>query len=192
MNVLGISGSPRKGGNTEIAINLALDEIAKEGIATELIPLAGKRIEPCTACMACKGKVQCTIEDDFAPLFEKILEADGLIVGSPVYFGSATPQMMALLDRTGYISRNNGGLLKYKVGGPIAVARRAGQNFTYAQLGLFFGLNEMILVGSTYWNIGFGRAPGEIREDAEAVETMQNFGKNVAWLLKKIGGGCGG
>lgn len=193
MKVIGISGSPRVNGNTQIAVGLALEEIAKAGIATELVSLAGKTITPCTACMACKREPRCTIDDDdFGPIYEKILQADGLILGSPVYFGSATPQMMALLDRVGYVSRSNGGLLKYKVGGPIAVARRAGQNFTYAQLALFYGLNEMIVVGSTYWNIGFGHAPGEITQDLEAVETLRCFGRNVAWVLGKLKGGSDG
>jgi len=192
MIALGISGSPRANGNTQIAVSLALSQIGKAGIDTQLVSLAGKTIKPCTACMACRKKIECSIDDDdFWPIFERILEADGLILGSPVYFGSATPQLMALLDRAGYIARNNGSLLRHKVGGPIAVARRAGQNFTYAQLMLFYGLNEMIVVGSTYWNIGFGKAPGDINGDAEALETLRNFGKNVAWVLKKLKGESG-
>lgn len=186
MKVIGISGSPREDGNTAMAIRLALDEIERAGIETEFISLAGLEVKPCTACMGCKGKPGCTIKDDFGPLFGKILEAKGVIVGSPVYFGSATPETMALLDRAGYVSRNNGNLLRRKVGGPIVVARRAGQNFTYAQLALWYTINEMIVVGSIYWNIGFGRNKGEIMDDGEGVETMQRFGQNVAWVLKEI------
>ncbi|MFH1007232.1 MAG: flavodoxin family protein [Candidatus Latescibacterota bacterium] len=186
MKVIGISGSPRMGGNTETAVQLALEQIEKQGIDTELISLSGKRIAPCSACMGCKTQPQCTIKDDFQPIFEKILDAEGFIVGSPVYFGSATPETMALLDRLGYVARHNGNLLRRKVGGPIAVARRAGQNFTCAQLMFFYTLSEMIVVGSTYWNIAFGGAPGEIAGDLEGVETMRNFGKNVAWVLKKL------
>lgn len=186
MKVIGISGSPRTDGNTVMAIRLALEEIERAGIETESLSLAGRTIGPCTACMGCRGEPACTIEDDFDPVFRKMLEAEGVIVGSPVYFGSATPETMALLDRAGYVSRNNGNLLRRKVGGPIAVARRAGQNFTYAQLALWYTINEMIVVGSTYWNIGFGRNKGEIMEDVEGVETMQRFGQNVAWLLKTM------
>jgi len=188
MKVIGISGSPRKEGNTEMAVRLALEEIGKQGIDVEFVSLAGKEIAPCNACMHCKNRPKCIIEDDFQPIFEKIVEAEGLIVGSPVYFGSATPETMALLDRLGYVARNNGNFLRRKVGGPIVVARRAGQNFTYAQLVLFYTINEMIVVGSTYWNIAFGREKGEIIADAEGVETIRNFGKNVAWLLKKLYG----
>ena len=188
MKVIGISGSPRKKGNTEIGVRLALEEIEKQGIDVEFVSLAGKEVAPCNACMSCKKQPKCVIEDDFQPIFEQIVEAEGLIVGSPVYFGSATPETMALLDRLGYVARNNGNFLRRKVGGPIVVARRAGQNFTYAQLVLFYTINEMIVVGSTYWNIAFGREKGEIIADAEGVETMRNFGKNVAWLLKKLYG----
>ena len=186
MRVIGISGSPRKAGNTETAVRLALEEIEKQGIDTEFISLSGREIAPCRACMRCKTQPKCAIEDDFQPIFEKIVEAEGFIVGSPVYFGSATPETMALLDRVGYVARKNGNLLRRKVGGHIAVARRAGQNFTYAQLMFFYTLNEMIVVGSTYWNIAFGREKGDITGDAEGVETMRNFGQNVAWVLKKL------
>ena len=188
MKVIGVSGSARTEGNTEIAVNIALEQLAKEGIETELIVLAGKRIEPCTACMGCAKEPRCVIEDDFGPIYEKIRDAEGLIVGSPVYFGSATPQTMALLDRVGYVARNNGNLLRHKVGGPIAIARRAGQNFTYAQMMFFYTINEMILVGSSYWNIAFGRGKGEIRDDEEGVETLETFGTNMAWVMKKLYG----
>jgi len=186
MKVMGISGSPRKKGNTEMAVRLALEEIERQGIDVEFVSLAGKEITPCNACMSCKKSPKCVLEDDFQPIFEKIVEAEGLLVGSPVYFGSATPETMALLDRLGYVARNNNNFLRHKVGGPVVVARRAGQNFTYAQLVFFYTINEMIVVGSTYWNIAFGREKGEVTDDAEGVETLRNFGKNVAWVLKKL------
>ena len=192
MKVIGISGSPRKDGNTATAIQLALKEIEDAGIQTEFISLAGRSIAPCTACMGCKEGPACTIKDDFDPLFRKILEAEGVIVGSPVYFGSATPEIMALLDRAGYVSRNNGNMLRRKVGGPIVIARRAGQNFTYAQLALWYTISEMIVVGSTYWNIGFGRNKGDILQDTEGVDTIRRFGQNLAWVLKRIYGGTDG
>jgi len=126
------------------------------------------------------------------PAFEGILErfaaADGVLVGSPVYFGSATPQTMALLDRVGYVARRHRDLLRRKVGAAIVVARRAGQNFTFAQLNYFFLISEMIVPGSTYWNVAFGREKGEVNSDTEGVETVKNLAMNMAWLMKKLAG----
>ncbi len=188
MKVIGVSGSPRKKGNTEFLIQLALDEIRKEGIDTEMITLANKTIHPCNACMACKkDKNRCAIEDDFEPIFLKMREADGLILGTPVYFGSATPNIKSFMDRTGYVCRQGENFFYRKVGAPIVVARRAGQNFTLAQLTFFLLLMGMIVVpGSPYWTFGFGRDIGEVEKDSEAIESISNLGRNIAWLLKKI------
>jgi len=187
MKVLGISGSPRVKSNTSDLIKVTLKEIEKEGIETEFITLAQKVIKPCNACMYCEKVSECSInDDDFAPIYEKILKAEGLIIGCPVYFGSATPELKALIDRTGYIARKNGGLLKRKVGAPIAVARRAGKTFTFAQLSLFYAINDMIQIGSSYWNIAVGRNPGEALIDDEGVKTMINLGQNIAWVMKKL------
>ena len=188
MKVIGVSGSPRKKGNTEFLIQLALDEIRKEGIDTEIITLANKTINPCNACMACKNdKNRCAIEDDFEPIFIKMREADGLILGTPVYFGSATPNIKSFMDRTGYVCRQGENFFYRKVGAPIVVARRAGQNFTLAQLTFFLLLMGMIVVpGSPYWTLGFGRDIGEVEKDSEAIESISNLGRNMAWLLKKI------
>jgi multimeric flavodoxin WrbA len=124
------------------------------------------------------------------PAFEGVLEkfaaADGILVGSPVYFGSATPQVMAMLDRVGYVARKHPQLLRRKVGAAIVVARRAGQNFTFAQLNYFFLISEMIVPGATYWNVAFGREKGEVRNDAEGMDTVRNVAKNMAWLLKQL------
>ena len=188
MKVIGVSGSPRKKGNTEFLIQLALDEIRKEGIDTGIITLENKTINPCNACMACKNdKNRCAIEDDFEPIFIKMREADGLILGTPVYFGSATPNIKSFMDRTGYVCRQGENFFYRKVGAPIVVARRAGQNFTLAQLTFFLLLMGMIVVpGSPYWTLGFGRDIGEVEKDSEAIESISNLGRNMAWLLKKI------
>lgn len=188
MKVIAISGSPRKGGNTEQLLRAALDVLGERGFETELIPLAGKSILPCNACMACRDENRCTVRDDFDAVYRKMLSADGIIVGSPVYFGSATPEMMSLLDRAGYVSRHNGNLLARKVGGPVAVARRAGHNFTVAQLMIWYMINGLIVPGSTYWNIAFGREKGEALHDEEGVRTIRNFAENIGWLLGKIHG----
>ncbi len=189
MKVVGVCGSPREGGNSEQLLDLALRIIAGEGIEAEKILLAGKQISPCKACMECKEERDGLChghDDDLIPLLPVIYDADGLLLATPVYFGAATAAMTAFVDRVGYVSRANGGLLSRKVGTPIVVARRAGQNFTVAQLYFFFLINEMILPGANYWPIAFGAAEGEALKDDESVRTIENLAKNVAWLIKKI------
>jgi multimeric flavodoxin WrbA len=186
MKVIAICGSPRKGGNTEQLLQTALDVLETHGIETELVTLAGKTIRPCIACMACRNEDRCALRDDFDPIYRAMMDSEGIIVGSPVYFGSATPETMALLDRAGYVSRHNGNHLERKVGGPITVARRAGQNFTFAQLLMWYMINGLIVPGSTYWNIAFGREKGEVLQDEEGLRTIRNFAGNIAWLLGKI------
>jgi multimeric flavodoxin WrbA len=191
MKVLGISGSPRAGGNTDILVHCALDVIAKEGIQTEFLSLSDRPIKPCTGCRRCakQATIRCAQDDPaFEGIVERFVEADGIIVGSPVHFGSATPQTMAMLDRVGYVDRCNpvGRFLRRKVGAAIVVARRAGQNFTFAQLNYFFLISEMIVPGSTYWNVAIGREKGEVENDAEGMETTRNLATNMAWLLKRV------
>jgi len=183
MKVLGIVGSPRPGGNTETLTQIALEEVKKEGLKTELIRLAGKKIEPCDGCRTCVKSGKCHIKDDFQSIYKKMVKADGIILSTPVYYGAATPQMASLISRF-YSAR--GKPLKNKVGGPIVVARRAGHNFTFAQLMFFFMISEMIVPGSTYWNVAFGRTKGEVVKDKEGVQTIRNFGQKLAWLVKKI------
>ncbi|MDI6896215.1 flavodoxin family protein [Methanocella conradii] len=183
--VVGIVGSPRPISNTRYLVSEALETLKKEGIDVELITLGDKRIAPCEACNACAELFNCRIEDDFQEIYEKMVAADGIIVGSPVYFGSAAPQVMALLDRAGYIGIKTRAFER-KVGAAIAVARRAGANFTFAQLNYFFFINGMIVPGSTYWNVGYGLNPESVRDDEEAIRTVQNLAKNMAWLIKKL------
>jgi multimeric flavodoxin WrbA len=187
MRVIAISGSPRPGGNTERLAQQALDAIAAEGIETELISLAGLTINPCDACMICSTSPDCGIDDDFGPVYKKMVEASGIILASPVYFGSATANIKALMDRAGYVARHNGNLFDRKVGGPMVVARRAGQNFTFAQLMFWFQILGFVVPGSSYWNIAFGRQIGDVENDAEGMKTATNFGQNIAWLLKSLG-----
>jgi len=183
LKIIGIVGSARSGGNTEILTRIALEEIAKEGVETELVSLAGKKIEPCDGCRGCAETGKCHFKDDFQGIFRKMKNADGIILSSPVYYGAASPQIVTLISRF-YSAR--GKPLKNKVGGPIVVARRAGHNFTFAQLMFFFMIQEMIVPGSTYWNVAFGRAKGDVTKDEEGIQTIKNFGKQLAWLLKKI------
>ena len=188
MKALGIVGSPRKNGNTAFMVNEALSVLREMGIETELIQLAGAKIQPCDGCLKCKKKLSCAIEDDdFAWVFQKMKESKGLIIGTPVYFGSATPQIMSLLDRAAYVQRQTKEFFTGKIGAPIVVARRAGHNFALAQLLLWYFINDMIVVGSTYWNIAFGGSSGkrDVQEDTEGVETIQHFARSMAELMKR-------
>ncbi len=185
MKVVAIIGSPRKNGNTEQLAAHTLKAVAEEGIETEIIPLAGKDIRPCNACLACTDSGECSINDDLQPVYQKMAEADGIILASPVYYGSCTALLKALIERAGYMSRAKG-VFRGKVGGPLVVARRAGHNFTVAQLDFWFHILGMVEPGSTYWNIAFGRHPGEVMQDVEGLKTAWNFGKNIAQVLKKL------
>jgi multimeric flavodoxin WrbA len=185
MKILGIVGSPRKGGNTETLTKIALQEIANEGIDTELITLSGKKIAPCDACSSCRTTGECHIKDDFQAIYEEMLRADGFILATPVWFGAATPLMTSLISRC-YVSRGKTNPFENKVGGPIVVARRAGKNFTFAQLMFFFMIHGMIVPGSTYWNVAVAREKGEVNRDEEGVRTIRNFGRKLAWLTKKL------
>jgi len=185
VKAVGIVGSPRQGGNTEILTAHCLKAIAEEGFDIELVRLAGLDIKGCNACNYCFEHDGCSIEDDLQPIFEKMLVADAIIVASPVYFGSATALVKGLLERTGFMSRRR---FAGKVGGPIAVARRAGQNFTFAELLFWFHINQIINPGSIYWNVAFGREKGEVEKDEEGMRIVWEFGKNVARVAKKMGG----
>jgi multimeric flavodoxin WrbA len=186
MKVIAIIGSPRHNGNTELLASHTLKAIAEEGIETEVVPLAGKDIKPCTACMACNEAEKCSIKDDFDPIYQKFKQADGIILASPVYYGSCTALLKAFIERAGYVARSHSETLRGKVGGPLVVARRAGHNFTIAQLDLWFHIVGITVPGSTYWNMALGRQKGEVLQDEEGLRTAWNFGKNLAATLKKL------
>lgn len=188
MKVIGIVGSPRKNGNTELLTGHTLRVIAEEGLETELVRLAGREIRPCNACMICKQEERCSIEDDFFPLYLKMKAADGIILASPVYYGSATAMLKALMERVGYLARHNGEPFQGKVGGPLVVARRAGKNFTFAQLTLWFQILGFYIPGSSYWNVAFGLQKGEVTGDHEGMTTAEKFARNMAFMLKKLRG----
>jgi len=188
VKVMAITGSPRKGGNTEIVTAHALAAIAEEGLETEMVSLAGKDIRPCIACMTCAREERCPIDDDLFPIYERLKQADGIILASPVYYGSATSLIKAFMERAGYISRWNGTPFQGKAGGALAVARRAGKNFTFSQLTLWFQILGFYIPGSTYWNVSVGRDKGDVESDSEGMATARNFGKNMAHLVKKLNG----
>lgn len=188
MNVLGIVGSPRKGGNTEIIMSEALKVCKEESLETELVTLAEKNIKPCRECLFCKKEKRCQYqnEDDFDLIYQKMIMANAIIIASPVFFGSATPQIKALIDRAGYLGIAQGRPFERKVGGALVVGRRAGHNFTFAELLFFFLYHGMIVPGSTYWNVSYGRDVGEVYNDSEGLDAVRNFAYNVSWLLKKL------
>jgi multimeric flavodoxin WrbA len=187
MKVIAICGSPRPKGNTYHLLQEAIRVLNQQGIDTEYVSLHDKDIGPCVACEKCsEEKNRCAQEDEFNALYEVMAQADGLIVGSPVYFGSATPNLMALLDRAGYVARKGENVFARKVGSPIVVARRAGVTFTYAQLMYFFMIMGMVMPGSTYWPIAYGRERGEVLKDEEGMKTIAVLAENIAWLLKKV------
>ena len=189
MKVVAFNGSPRRKGNTKILIDTVFSILEKEGIETEMIQLGNKLVHGCTACGKCKeiqnGK--CHIKNDHLNYcIDKMIEADGIIIGSPVYFADVTTEVKALIDVAGYVVRANRHLLKRKVGAGIVAVRRGGALPTFETLNNFFLINQMVVPGSSYWNFAIGRNPGEVLNDEEGMQTMHDLAKNMAWLLKKI------
>lgn len=187
MKVIGISGSYRKDGNTAILIRTVFEELEKQGIETEMIQLFDKEIKICKGCFACKGNKKCIIKDDvFNEIFNKIVEADGIIFGSPVYSADISAKIKAFLERAGVIVATNPGLLKHKVGGAVVAVRRGGGMTAVDTLNHFLLNKEVLLVGSTYWNMVYGKDLGDVLKDEEGIRNMKNLGQNMAWLIKKI------
>lgn len=184
--VLLLCASPRLSGNTYQVLEECADVIENEGLNVEIVSLAGMNIKSCVACGKCDELNKCIINDGLNDIIDKIRESDGFIVGTPVYFGTARGDAMSALQRIGMVSRSNNNFLSWKVGGPIAVARRGGQTATLQEMLMFFFINDMIVPGSTYWNMVFGLAPGEVQDDTEGMETIRKFGYNVATLIDKI------
>jgi multimeric flavodoxin WrbA len=189
MKVVAFNGSARKDGNTAILLKRVLKVLDAQGIETELIQLAGQEIHGCTACRTCfeTKNQRCIIEnDDVNAYIQKMVEADGVILGSPTYFSMMSPELKALIDRAGFVTRAQPEMLKNKVGAAVVAVRRAGGMTTFDAINHFFLINQMIIPGSSYWNIGIGNKKGEVENDEEGMETMETLGKNMAWLLKKI------
>lgn len=189
VNVLGISGSPRKDGNTALLIRTIFKELNAKGINTELVQLSDVTIKGCMACGACvvNKHARCVMTDDyFNECFSKMLDADGIILGSPVYSAGVTAQIKALIDRAAIILAAHRGLFKYKVGAAVVAARRGGAISAMDTLNHFLQSKEMFLVGSTYWNMVYGKEIGEVEQDQEGMANMKNLGENMGWLLKKL------
>lgn len=187
MKVIGINGSSRKDGNTAIIIRKVFDELNKEDIETELIQLADYDIQPCCGCFACKGRGNCVFaKDGFAEIFKRMVEADGIILGSPVYSADVSAKMKAFLERAGVVVATNPGLLRHKVGASVAAVRRGGGVTTVDTMNHFMLNKEMIVVGSTYWNMVYGKNVGDVLSDDEGMANMRNLGENMSFILKRI------
>ena len=189
MKVVAFNGSARKDGNTAILVNTVFRELKKAGIRTELVQLAGKKIRGCTACNLCfrNQDRRCAIKGDILnECIEKMLEADGIILASPTYFADVSTEMKALIDRAGFVAKANQDMFRRKVGAAVVAVRRGGAIHAFDTMNHFFFISQMVVPGSSYWNVGIGLAPGDVKTDDEGTMTMQTLGANMAWLLKKI------
>jgi multimeric flavodoxin WrbA len=190
MKVVAFNSSPRRDGNTAILLRYVLAELEAQGIDTELVQLAGKRISGCTACLKCAetkdNRCHGVKDDGVNDCIAAMLEADGILLGTPVYFGDATATMRALIERSGYATRKSGNPLARKVGAAVIAERRGGAMHAFDSVNHFFQISEMVVVGSTYWNFAVGAEIGAVENDLEGVANMQNLGRNMAWVLAKL------
>jgi multimeric flavodoxin WrbA len=189
MKVVGFNGSPRKKGNTAHAIDIVFKELEKEGIKTEMIHVGKEKIQGCIACHGCvkKQNEACSIKgDDVNDWIQKIKKADGIILGSPVYFSGVAGTMKSFLDRAFFVSSVNGGMFRNKVGAAVAAVRRSGGLPTVDTLNHYINYSEMIMPSSNYWNVAHGLAPGEMKGDEEGKQIMEVLGKNMAWIMNLI------
>ncbi len=189
MKVVAFNGSPRKNGNTYHALKTVCQVLEQNGIETEIVQVGGKLLWGCQGCNSCRENPEhrCILGDDgMNGFFDKMVEADGILIGSPVYYGNVSTETKALIDRCGMLAGANGAALKRKVGAPVIAVRRAGSNFTYAAINYFFGISQMIIPTSRYWNMTLALNEGDYEKDAEGIETFRVLGENMAWLLKKL------
>jgi len=189
MKAVAFCGSARKDGNTALLLKTVLEPLAAMGVETELVELAGQEIHGCKACFGCfkKKDQRCVFKKDIVnECIGKMVAADVILLGSPTYFADLSSEMKALVDRSGMVGRANQDMYKRKLGAAVVAVRRAGAIHVFDSLNHFFLISEMIVVGSSYWNIGIGREKGEVAGDEEGMATMRTLGENIGWLLKKI------
>ncbi len=187
MRLAAFNGSSRKNGNTRILLEIICDETRRAGIDSEIISLSDFSLRGCLGCFACKGQARCiTIDDGFNDCFAKMREADGIVLGSPVYSADVSAPMKAFLERAGVVCASNPGLLRRKAGAAVAAVRRAGGLNTVDSMNHFLLNKEVILAGSTYWNMVYGKEPGDVRRDEEGMRNMQTLGENLAWLRRRL------
>lgn len=184
MNVLLINGSPRGKGNTWIALSEVASALEADGIQTEILSIGAKAVQGCIACNQCAELGRCVFQDAlYNAVFEKLATADGLVIGTPVYYAGPNGSLCALLDRVFYSASH---LLEYKPGASVAVCRRGGASTAFDRLNKYFTISHMPIVSSQYWNMVYGRAPGEASQDAEGLQTMRTLGRNMAWTIKSL------
>lgn len=188
MKVIAINGSPKAEGNTFQALKVVTDELEKQGISTEIIHVGSKNIHGCLACGGCarNKNEKCVIDDDVNEILQKLKSADGIVIGSPVYYASIAGTMKCFLDRTFYVASANGGLFRHKVGASVAIARRSGEVATFDHLNHYFTIAEMFVTPSNYWNVAHGQTPGQVQNDEEGLQTMRVLAKNMIFLLKSV------
>lgn len=189
MKVIAVNGSPREEGNTRFLLETVCGELNQEDIATEIIQIGGRRINGCLACGKCfeLKNHRCIIQGDTGnECIEKMIEANGILLGSPTYFSDLTPELKALIDRAGMVAKANNDMFKRKAGAGVVAVRRAGSIHTLDSINHLFTISQMFVVGSSYWSMGIGQGPGSVQDDDEGIMTMKNLGRNMAWLLKRI------
>jgi multimeric flavodoxin WrbA len=191
MKVVAFNGSARKDGNTAHLIRHVFTELEKEGIGTELVQLSGKKIKGCIACFKCweNKDRQCAVRNDFLnECLDRMVAADGIILGSPTYFANVSTELKALIDRAGMVALANDAMLRRKVGAAVVAVRRGGAIHVFNSINHFFFIEQMVVPGSSYWNMGIGREVGQVEEDDEGIQTMETLGRNMAWVMKKFSG----
>lgn len=189
MRVLAINGSPRKGGNTETLLKHSLAPLEAAGWETALTRVGGRKLRGCIACGKCweRKDQSCALKDDpFNDLMAEMIRADALILGSPTYFTDVTAELKAVIDRAGSVSLANGRIFRGKIGAAVVAVRRAGATHVFDTINHLFQISQMIIPGSTYWNLGIGRDKGEVLSDDEGLANMRNLGETIAWLGKAI------
>ena len=185
--VLAVNGSPRHDGNTAHMLKSVLEVCEKSGLETELYQAGGREVRGCRACHACRTHPgRCAGDDWVNELYEKMVGADAVLLGSPTYFSDLTPEMKAVIDRCGTLARGAGNALSRKAGAAVCAVRRAGAIHTIDSIQHFFLINDMIVAGSSYWNMSLARDLGAYEKDDEGVATMKRLGENIVWLLDKI------
>jgi multimeric flavodoxin WrbA len=189
VKVVAFNGSPRPKGNTYILLTTVLKELERGGIETEVVQVGGRPIQGCMACYKCfeKKDRRCAVDtDSLNGHLAKMIEADGIILGSPTYFSDVTAWMKALIERAGMVGRANDYMFKGKVGAAVVAVRRAGGMHAFNSMNHFFLFGQMVVPASSYWNIGVGLNPGDVEKDQEGMRTMKTLGENMAELLKRL------
>lgn len=185
MYVLAISGSPRKGGNTEQMLQQVLEPLRAAGWESKLYNLGGRAVHGCTACMKCweNQNQACIIgKDCINELIAEMARADAIVIGTPTYFADVSTEVKALIDRAGMVGLANGGLYAGKIGAAVVAVRRGGATHAFDSINHLFLISRMLVPGSTYWNLGVGLNREDVLADAEGMANMKNLGENIAWL----------